>query len=329
MRADRLDGWTPVRLYWEQSSAMVDWCYSGERRFTDPFFDQTIERCMRHPFSVLFRHRTPMDALGRYYEERPGLAPTGFIFHLSRCGSTLISQMLAALPRNVVISEAPPVDAVLRANQGGRDVTDATRADWLRWMISALGQPRSGEEKHLFIKFDSWSLLSMRIIRQAFPDVPWVFAYRDPVEVLVSQIMRRGGHMVPGVLEPELLGMDYSSILQMRPAEYCARVLAQVCAAALEHRDGGEPMFINYRQLPEVVWSSLLDFFRVDHTAADIDRMRRVSQFNAKNPSLEFVDDAASKHSAAGPELRDAAGEWVMPLYERLEAARLSRGGGR
>jgi gluconate kinase len=329
MRADRLDGWTPIRLYWEQSSAMVDWCYSGERRFTDPFFDQTIERCMRHPFNMLFRHQTPIEVLGRRYEERPGLSPAGFIFHLSRCGSTLISQMLAALPRNVVISEAPPLDAVLRASHGGRDVTDATRADWLRWMISALGRPRSVGEKHLFIKFDSWSLLSMRIIRQAFPDVPWVFAYRHPVEVLVSQITRRGGHMVPGVLEPELLGMDYSSTLQMRPAEYCARVLAQVCAAALEHLDSGEAMLINYRQLPEVVWSSLLDFFRVDHTAADTDRMRHVSQFNAKNPSLEFVDDVASKRSAAGPELREAAGEWVMPLYERLEAARLSRGNGR
>ncbi|HEX8088949.1 MAG TPA: sulfotransferase family protein, partial [Blastocatellia bacterium] len=313
MRADRLDGWIPVRLYWEQSSPIVDWCYVGERRFTDPFFDQTIERCMRHPFNVLFRHQTPIDALCQYHEERPGLPPTGFIFHLSRCGSTLISQMLAALPRNVVISEAPPVDAVLRAHCRARDVTDAKRANWLRWMISAIGQRRSSEQKYLFIKFDSWSLLSMRNIRQAFPDVPWVFAYRDPVEVLVSQITRRGGHMVPGVLEPELLGMDYQSILQMQPTEYCARVLAQVCAAALGHRDSGEAMFINYRQLPDVVWSLLLDFFHLDYTTADIDRMRHASQFDAKNPSLEFIDDAASKNRAASPEVRQMASKWVMP----------------
>lgn len=144
MQVDQLAGWTPIRVYWEQSSAMVDWCYSGERRFTDPFFDQTIERCLKHPSNLIFRHQTPIETLGEYHEARPGLPPTGFIFHLSRCGSTLVSQMLAALPQNVVISEAAPIDALLRSRLRDHDVTDATRVAWLRWMMSALGQRRSG-----------------------------------------------------------------------------------------------------------------------------------------------------------------------------------------
>ncbi|HVG21462.1 MAG TPA: sulfotransferase [Blastocatellia bacterium] len=324
MQLERLAGWTPVRLYWQQSSAVVDWCYVGESRFTDPFFDQTIERCMSHPFNVLFRHQTPIDILGQYHDARPGLPPTGFIFHLSRCGSTLVSQMLAALPQNVVISEAPPIDSVLRARRRDHNVTDATRADWLRWMISALGQRRSGAEEYLFVKFDSWSLLDLGSIRRAFPDVPWIFVYRDPVEVMVSQLRRRGAHIVPGVLEPELLGMDYPSVLRMPPTEYCARVLALVCDAALEHRDSGEAMFINYRQLPEAGWSSLPDFFHVEYAADDVDRMRRASQFNAKNPSLEFVGDGLSKNREASREVREAASRWLTPIYERLEATRLS-----
>ena len=324
MQVDQLAGWTPVRLYWQQSSAMVDWCYSGERRFTDPFFDQTIGQCMSHPFNVLFRHQTPIDILGEYHEARPGLPPTGFIFHLSRCGSTLLSQMLAAMPQNVVISEAASIDMVLRARVSNHGVTDETRAAWLRWMISALGQRRSGEENYFFIKFDSWSILDLGSISHAFPGVPWIFLYRDPVEVMVSQLKRRGAHMVPGVLEPELLGMDYASALRMQPVEFCARALAGICAAALRHHNSGGAMFVNYRQLPDVAWSTLLDFFRVEHTAADIDRMRHVSQFNAKNPSLQFVDDAASKNGEASREAREMASEWIMPLYERLEAIRLS-----
>src|SRR5215208_1425097 len=114
-QADRLAGWVPIRLYREQSSAFVDWCYPGERRFTDPFFDQTVEQCLRHPFNLLFRHQTPIETLGQRHESHPGLPPAGFIFHLSRCGSTLITQMLAALAKNVVISEAAPIDSVLRA----------------------------------------------------------------------------------------------------------------------------------------------------------------------------------------------------------------------
>ena len=42
------------------------------------------------------------------------MRPSGFIFHMSRCGSTVISQMLAALAEHVVVSEAGPIDALAR-----------------------------------------------------------------------------------------------------------------------------------------------------------------------------------------------------------------------
>ena len=322
MDVGQLAGWTPIRFYWEEAFAMVDWCYTGERRFTDPFFYQTIDRCLRHPFNALFRHQTPIETLRESAEAHACVPPTGFVFHLSRCGSTLLAQMLSALPRNVVISEAAPIDSILRSRLHNRNVSDETRAEWLRWMISSLGQRRSGDEKHLFIKFDSWSILDFNTIRRAFPDVPWIFLYRDPVEILVSQIRRRGAHMVVGGLEPELLGMDYPSILQMEPTEFCARALAVVCAAALEHRDGGR--FINYHQLPDVAWSSLLDFFHVEYTSAEADRMRHASRLDAKNPSMRFVDDTAQKSQEASPQVREMSDRWIKPIYERLEAARLS-----
>jgi hypothetical protein len=323
-QVDRLAGWTPIRLYREQSSAFVDWCYLGERRFTDPFFDQTVEQCLRHPFNLLFRHQTPIEALGQRHESHPGLPPAGFIFHLSRCGSTLVTQMLAALAKNVVISEAAPIDSVLRARFKYSGVTEETTALWLRWVISALGQQRSSEEKYLFIKFDSWSALDLKIVKQAFPGVPWIFLYRDPVEIMVSQLGKRGAHMLPGMIEAELLGMEYSYVTQIETEEFCARVLASVCDAALKHHKQGEAMFVNYRQLPDVVWSTLLDFFHVEYTAAEIDRMRHASRFDAKNPLLHFEVDTASKNRQATREVRDAANTWVMPLYERLEAIRLS-----
>ena len=112
--------WLPVRVYWQENRAFVDWCCVGKEHFREPFFDQTIERLFRQPFNLLFRHQTPIEFLGELSERLPALAPTGFIFHLSRCGSTLISQMLAALDRNIVMSEPPPVDSVLRANLKNR-----------------------------------------------------------------------------------------------------------------------------------------------------------------------------------------------------------------
>ena len=168
---------------------------------------------------------------------------------MSRSGSTLVSRLLAALPTNIVISEARPLDSVLRAHHYDATVSEDQRIAWLRWMVSALAQQRVGDEKYFFIKFDAWHTLELPLIRRAFPDVPWVFVYRDPVEVLVSQLDHRGAHMVPGVIAPSLFGIDPSTVTTIEPEEYCARVLAALCQAAVEyHANGG--LLVNYRQLP-------------------------------------------------------------------------------
>jgi len=219
INAHHLSGWIPIRVYWKEHRPLVDWCWVGTRRFSEPFFDHTIDACQRLPFSILFRPQTPFEMLRERHAIQPGLEPDGFIFHMSRCGSTLASQMLAALPRNVVISEAGSIHSVLRAKFREPSLTDEERADWLRWIVSALGQRRAGDEKHLFIKFDSWSVMDFPLIRRAYPAVPWIFLYRNPAEVLVSQLGRRGAHMVPGAIDPELFGMKLDEVFEMAPAK--------------------------------------------------------------------------------------------------------------
>src|ERR1700676_286374 len=103
MISARFHGWSPIRFYWRDEQPMVDWCRTDDIRFKDSFFEQTITRAMRDPFRVLFRHQTPVETLGEIEAESPASAPTGFIYHMSRCGSTLVSQILAALPDRVVI----------------------------------------------------------------------------------------------------------------------------------------------------------------------------------------------------------------------------------
>jgi len=320
MQTDRLAGWVPTRLYWEQAQPILDWCYLGQTRFMEPFFDQTILRCFRHPFCVLFRHQTPITALAELQATRPGLPPSGFIFHMSRCGSTLVAQMLAALPQTIMISEASPIDMVLRAHFHDTSITDDQRVSWLQWLVSALGQPRQGAEQQFVIKFDSWHTQFLPIIQRAFPDVPRIFLYRDPVEVMVSHRRGRGSQMVPGMLPPALFGLDADTIFQMPLDEYCARVLASICQAAVQHHQPGRDRLVHYRQLPQVVWSSLLDLFRIDHTADDIERMRYATQFHAKNPSFFFVDDTQDKRQAATADLRALADRLVQPLYDQLAA---------
>src|SRR5438132_1508864 len=173
--AAQLEGWIPLRLYWRDERPMVDWCYLGRRRFDASFFEQTVNKCMGLPFNLLFRHQTPIEVLGSLDQVRPGLMPIGFIFHMSRSGSTLISRLFASLPRNIIISEARPIDFTLRSHPRRVAVTDEQRISWLRWIVSALAQPRIGNEEHFLIKFDAWNIVQLPLIRQAFPAVPWIF----------------------------------------------------------------------------------------------------------------------------------------------------------
>ncbi len=47
--------WVPALVRPTQAGPAVDWCHLGGAGFTDPFFEQTIDRAMRHPFNLLLR----------------------------------------------------------------------------------------------------------------------------------------------------------------------------------------------------------------------------------------------------------------------------------
>jgi len=304
-----LDGWTPIRVH-SQEEPVVEWCWMDGLTFSEPFFVQTVERALTTPFSLLFRRETSIDALG---ELEPGLEPSGFVFHVSRCGSTLVSGMLASLSRHLVLSEPLPVDHVLRADASGDD-----RVRWLRWIVSALGRPRSGDERAYVLKLDAWNACSLGLVRRAFPDVPWAFIFREPVEVLVSHMRQRGAHMVPGAIDPRLFGLDPGSIAQMPSEEYCARVLAAICRSALEHRDD-RALFLDYRELPQAV-DRIAEAFGLECDEEELAHMQGLARFHAKNPHLSFSDDREEKEREASPALREAADRWVRPLYEELLA---------
>jgi hypothetical protein len=321
-RAPDLTGWVPIRLYWHEDQLWVDWGYVGSRPFTAPFFDQEIDACVANPANALFRHQTSIEPLSAMRSELPCCAPTGFVFHLSRCGSTLVSQMLAAVPENIVLSEPSIIDWILRAHVERPNVTDQQRVAWLRDVIYALGQKRSAVARHCFVKFYAWHILALPLIKQAFPDVPWVFMYRDPVEVIVSQRRHPAAQMIPVSSYVRLLGVDWTGNGPLAQDEYCARVLARLGQAAVDQLGCGQGLLLNYNQLPSAVFSALLGHFKVGYSTTNSEKMRAASGFNAKDPKVPFAQDSTEKQEQATDELRQIARQWVSPVYERLEVER-------
>ena len=315
-------GWLPVRAGWRDHDFIVDWAYLGAYRLLEPFFDESMLLCLSKPFNRLFAYSTPIDALAGWLKQHPGLPPTGFIFHMSRCGSTLVSQMLAAVPRHVVVSEASPIDAVVQAKRNRPDLGDEQHAAWLRWMIGALGQPRSGEERHVFVKLDSWHAMALPLFRRAFPTVPWIFLYRDPLEVLVSQLKRRGMHMVPG-LAGDIFGFEASQFT-VAPEIYCAQVLARICEGVLRDYRPDRALLVNYQELPAALWTAVMPHFGVACAADDRAAMAEAARYDAKSLELRFGDDTAVKRNAATDRIRLAA-EQLCGLHAKLDALRLGR----
>jgi hypothetical protein len=189
-------GWLPIHLS-RQAAPTLDWAFFGDHRLDAPFFEQSVGSILRHPARLLFRHQTKLEAIETIADIPPALTPSGFVFHVSRCGSTLFAQTLASDPRHSVLSEAPPIDQLLALDAADPTLSPARRASRLRGLVHAYARRRRPEEARLFIKFDAWHTLHLPVIRAAFPSTPWVFLHRDPVEVLVSQHRQRGSHSSP------------------------------------------------------------------------------------------------------------------------------------
>jgi len=323
MNPEMLSGWVPIRCYWQNGRPLLDWCYLGNHRLTNPVFEYAIEHQLRNPFSLLFRHQTDFDALADLYESSPGLKPAGFIFHISHCGSTLFSRVLGALDHNIVISEPGVLEIAFRTHPRYRLFTDDQRITFMRWLINALGQKRLGNESGYFIKFESYAILDLPLIALAFPDVPWVFLYREPVPVMVSNLRERSGRSLPGAIDPAILGLDLQSVMSMRFEEYVAMTINRMCQAALSYANG-KGLLINYTQLPDVIWSRVLPFFGLEYPSGDVDKMNAVSSFNAKQPDAKYVDDTEAKKRQASAFLLEMAEKWIVPVYQELEAKRLA-----
>ena len=316
MAAVDLAGWTPVRVYASRGEPVVEWALV-DGPFADSFFEQTANRAMQQHFNAAFARRTPIAALEERHRNAPGIAPTGFVFHMSRCGSTLISQTLAGLSSTIVLSEPQPLDAILRLRGATPAVSEETRVGWLRAMTSALGQPRDAEQR-LFVKFNAWHVRELPLIARAFPGVPWIFIFREPRDVVRSQQRSPGAEFIAGSMNPALLGLDAGDLRALSPDEYGIRVLAEFCDAALREKDIGRGAFVDYAELPDAALSTVPAFFGISPTPSEAARMREATRRDAKHTANTYRQ---RPQEALPAEVERLIERWLDAPYAALRVA--------
>jgi len=299
-------GWYPVVTRRDK----LWWRFFGEKKFTEPFFHNTVFSLNQDKRFCL---QTSFEALDEFEQM---LAPTAFIFHTSRCGSTLLSQLFASLPSCVVMSEPPIIDSYLSLYHAQPEQSGAEKT--LRQLVGVLGQRRFAEERHFFIKLDSWHINSLPLFRKAFPDTPFIFMYRKPEEVLASHQRQRGPQMVPGLVDPALLDLDSEPLEPGELDKYSVKVLRHFFKAAYDQAN--ELILLNYSQLPQIVWTDLLDLFSISPVPAELEAMKARSGSHSKN-AANFTGDPEPAAYDANIELCATA----YPYYDKLEQLRLDR----
>ncbi len=306
-RSHTTAGWIPICLARRESQPWAKWIYAPEIRFAEPYFEDNVRICMRDPFTALFQREMPLSA-------GETVRPDGLVFHMSRCGSTLVSRSLAAAESTWVIAEAPPLDHVLQANA-------PERAQWLERMVSALG-PRRESGRSYVVKLDAWHIRHLPLFREVFPEVPWIFVYRHPLEVLVSLMSQPGLQAIPGMMEPAIFGLrDEDRTLPRQ--QWCARVIESFMTAALRFREDPQGLFVNYAELPGAVCDSIARHFELKLTDEDKARVDAATRFDAKNPFIEFENDIEAKKERSRSLEPDPALAALEALYSKLTSSGL------
>lgn len=318
-----LKGWLPVDAVVVDGRPGLWWMEMADVSLSEPFFQQTVDRVKTDGTKrgELF---TEFDALLQLEQELDSVSPTGFIFHSSRCGSTLVANACRAITNSIVLSEAHAIDKLIA--RFFTDATDDVKASlysvFLRGVVNALAQRRRGDEEHLFIKFACTSFAQLERIRRIWPHVPWLFLYRDPVETIVSNVNDPPTWLLDDdwrVLA-SITGTTPNEVAAMTLEERCARSIGSFFSHACDLAND-QSLLLNYNQLSVPVISNVLKFFKISPSAQELEAITRASGVYAKEISgtRPFVADATTKQKLASDLIRETAARWADEPYRRLE----------
>lgn len=309
---------TPLGQAPALDNALVHWLDAGASSFQEPFLRESLQLCLSKPFNKLFRPCCPVSELPRIVEHDPAVEIAGFIFHTSRCGSTLLCQMLAQDPEIIVLPEPEPLDQLLRL---GRTQAQHNLAI-IRALVLAMARKRDANAKRCIIKLDSWHGEFAPVLRAAFPEVPWVALYREPSEVLASNIKVPSTQMIPGTVAHLPAGMSMIEALQMPMQRYAAVKLGLIYDALWQMTADPRTRLVNYCALPAPGLDTVLQHFKISTDPIRTARMLSVCGRDAKKPSQTFKADGAEKRAYLDADAKADCAALLEPIYQRLERYR-------
>jgi len=328
-RIRAVPGMVPVAIDPESESGgagKVLWADLGDHPFREWQYMYTVQALAKAgqigenfttDFSILLEDRILADPI----------EPEGLMFHISRCGSTLSAKALARSPRHVVINQGGPLQRGFWATIT-KDWTQEAEASpenlhAFRNLVLAMTRRRHPEQRRAFVKFISWNTLYMDFAMQAFPQVPALFLYRNPVEVIASvlretsAILWAKGRRQAGFLT----GVDWETTADMGNVEYLSLCFKRYLELALA-TSSPRVSHVNYTQINPANFPAMLarglDF---DPGAEELALMLEQFQFHSKDDSdkQQFKSDSAEKRASMPDEDKALVAQICGDLVARLD----------
>ena len=319
-----LTNWIPYKLASVNGQMECHWLNAFQIPFTDPFFEDTIKKCRSIENRHFFNSVSDLQLLKEWAADIPPVDPTAFIFHISRCGSTLVSQLLATSAQHIVLSEAPFFDDVLRLPFTNRYYTEESTSALFAASLRFYGQQRAlnirfSDEttSQVFIKSDCWHLFFYEQLRRLYPSVPFIAIYRTPDDVYHSHKKMPGMHIVPGLIEPELFGFESGSTVFENHDNYLAGVLERYLVKCIQVAESDDNfLLVNYNEGPMQMIKKIAAFSNINLTDADLQTMEERSLYHSKKPGQLFNEDRVTDV----PPVLDKA----MEAYRLLDEKRMA-----
>ena len=260
--------------------------------------------------------------------ERPR-QPRGFILHVSRCGSTLLGKALARADGVGIINQPAVLQhgfwAWLSGNWQSRHdwQPEANSLNHIRFrnLVSLLCQPRLEDESEIFIKLISWNCLYVDFIREAFPAVPTLFMYRDPVEVVASVLRQTSAVLVArGGSQAEFLtGKSPAELAAMDDIVYLSCCYARYVGAILRARS--PPALLEFsRFVPDALGEILATAFAMWPDHHQLGRMREQFSVYSKDDlnQVAYKQDSGEKRASLSDTQRQSVEQYCYARWQEL-----------
>ncbi|MET3029025.1 sulfotransferase family protein [Flavobacterium sp. UW10123] len=287
---DFISNWIPIKLIEKENEVYFEWLYLSDIPFAEPFFDETIAKCKSHSYnSKPFKTISTAENLIDWSKELDFVELKGLVFHVSRCGSTMLSQSLATSSENIMISEAPIIDQILRSDAFDLNI----KTILLKSVLRFLGQKRFPEQKNLILKLDAWSIFKASYLRSIFSKLPFALLYRNPDEVLRSHQKMAGMHMVPNIIPSSVFGITSKEIQEISFQQYQALVLEKYFQGFVDFYEAdSNVIMLNYNDGMKNVIERFISFIDVNFFENEINLMLERLKKHSKNENAVFIGDS-------------------------------------